>query len=326
MSNELRAVAPAGNTVEAHILNPSARLWNGSAFEAYSSGNYPDYAVTMTEQGSSGVYVGSFPTAISDAGDYEVIYYLRSDPSVSAEGDQVVGTGTIKWDGSAVVTEEDASVGEMSGTNWLAYILRTFKRTDKTEEVFDATNAAVAEIRRKFRTARDEKETAMTDTIDTLGEYKLDVESDFGMAVSDVFVRGSNNGFYLTPISKSRYDDLYGKWGTGSSQRGLPRDYCLFGGQVLLGPIPDSIDYVYVQSYGRARLTPADEDSSAIPYTTDDYKEIMGYGVLWRLYKLVENDDQAGAYKALWDDGLDQIKTLERRNRRVTTIVAYTDC
>lgn len=322
MSGELRIAAATGGTVYANILNGSSQRWNGSAFETFASAHYNTYAITTVEQGSTGVYVGNFPVAITDAADYEIIFYSRDGAAV-AEGDPIVGTASINWDGDSVAADEDVAAGEMTGIDWQEYVLRTFKRTDKSDELFDATNAAVAEIRRKLRTGRDEKETTFTDTIATLGEFRLDLESDVGQII-DVFVRDTSNGRYLERISKEEYDDNYGKWGT-TSFSGPPCHYCVFGGQVLIGPVPDSISYTYVTSYSRANLTPVTLASLSIPYTTQDYKELMGFGTLWRLYKGVENDDQAGAYKALWDDGLNQIETRERRNRRSVSVVAYTD-
>lgn len=326
MSGELRIATSTGSTVYGLIYNASSRVWDGSSFVAYSSGSYPDYVVSVTENGSSGVYIGDFPSGISDAGSYEIIYYVEINAPTAAEGDPFAGAGRISWDGSAITDDEDTDAGEVSASDWETHIVRTFKRTDKSTDLFEFTNAAIAEIRRKFRTSRDEKETPLTDTISTLGEYKLDLESDTGLLISDIFVRDSGNGQQLDRISKSLYDALYGKWGTGNSERGLPCHYCIFGGQVLLGPVPDSIDYVYVISYSQANLASVTSASTAVPFTTRDYKEILSWGVLWRLFSLVENDDQTGKYKAFWDDGLDQIETRERRNRQGVTIVAQRDC
>lgn len=324
MAGELRIPAATGGTVYAHILNTSSRRWNGSSFEAYASGNYPNYRITMTEQGSSGLYAGDFPIGITDSGEYGIIYYLQ-DGGSAAEGDPVVGSGTVDWDGSGIADDEDSAAGEVSGANWLTYVLRDFKRTDKNDEVFDKTNAAIAEIRRTIATARDEHETSTTDTISSLGDYRLDLESDHGLFVSEIFIRDEDDGRTLFPISKFRYDMLYGRWGTASRFRDTPQHYCIFGGQILLGPVPDSTDYTYVVSYSRGNLTPVTANSVAIPFTTEDYKEILLHGVLWRLFKSVENDDQAGQYLALWEKGLIQIRNRELLNKPVVRHVAYND-
>lgn len=325
MAGELRAVTAPGAVVYAHVFNSASRLWNGSAFEAFDSGSYTDYSITMTEQGSTGVYVGDFPAGITDAGEYGIVYHLR-EGGAQAEGDPVVSTGVIEWDGSSIAAEEDVSSGEMSGSDWLTYVLRAFKRTDKDDEVFDETNAAIAEIRRRIVTSRDEKETATTDTISTLGEYRIDVETDWGLPVSDVFIRDANDGRYLIPISKARFDQLYSIYGTTGINRARPEHYCIFANQIHVGPVPDKTDYVYVTSYGRTNLTPVTSDSEAVPYTTKDYKEIMRHGVLFRLYGLLENDTQEAKHLAFWEKGLREIEEVERKKRRAVHAVAYNDC
>lgn len=325
MANELRIGTGSGSTVYAHVVNSASRRWNGSSFEVYSSSNYPNYDIAMTEQGSSGVFVGDFPTGITDAATYEVFYYVQIGGS-PAEGDPIAGVGRIQWDGSGVTDDDEETVsGEMAATDFADYVIRTFKRTDKTTELYDAINESIAEIRRKIRTSREEKETTVTDSITTLGEYKMDVESDFGMFVSDVFIRDSGDGYYLTPISKAMFDNLYSKWGTDASERDRPRHYCLFAGQILVGPVPDSINYTYVISYTKENYGTVTAATTSVPFTKLDYREILKHGCLWRLYALVENDDQAGKYKAFWDTGLSEIETKERRNRRSFVATAYRD-
>jgi hypothetical protein len=153
----------------------------------------------------------------------------------------------------------------------------------------------------------------------------MDLETNHGMFVSDVFIRDSGNGYYLKPISKSAFDYKYSKWGTGASGRGRPRHYTVYGGQVLVGPIPDSINYTYVFSYTKENYGVVTGATTSIPFTKLDYREIMKHGVLFRIYGLVENDDQAGKYKAFWDQGLSEIETKERRNRREVIATCYRD-
>jgi len=322
MANELSTGAGTGNTVYAHVLNSAKRRWNGSAFEAYDSSSYPDYTITMSEQGISGVYVGDFPSGITDSGVYEIYYYIGS----GSEGDPIAGVGSVDWDGSSVSSSSDSVSGEMSGSDFYSYVIRTFKRTDKSVEAYDAINESISEIRREIRTSREEAETAFTDTISTLGEYRLDLESDFSSFVSDVYIRDSGNGFYLTPISKEIYDNKYGKWGTQSSERGRPRHYCVFGGQVLLGPVPDSTSYTYVLSYTSDEAILVTSSTLSVPFTKTDYREILKHGVLFRLYAMVENDIQEEKYRNKWLEGLEKIDRKERRNRRAVRVTVYRDC
>lgn len=93
MSNELIASAPTGRTVYGNVMSTAARLWNGTEFGVFTSANYPDYKVTLTEKGASGIYVGDLPSAITGIGPYDLFYYLQqgADP---AEGDPICGVGT----------------------------------------------------------------------------------------------------------------------------------------------------------------------------------------------------------------------------------------
>lgn len=113
MSGELKIVSSPGFTVYAHILNTSANIWNGSAFETYSVANYVTYGISLMEQGGSGVYIGDFPILITTADKYEVIYYIRSG-AVEAEGDSIAGTGTIDRTGTTTVTVSSSASPGMS--------------------------------------------------------------------------------------------------------------------------------------------------------------------------------------------------------------------
>lgn len=325
MSNELRTATGSGNTLYAHAVSSSARRWNGTAFEVYSSSNYPNYDIPLTEQGISGVYVGDFPSAITDSGVYEIFYYLQ-DGASPAEGDRVVGIGSINWDGSSSVAVGASVSGELAATDWADYIVRTFKRTDKTTELYEATNEAIAEIRRTIRTAREEKEVVITDQISTLGQYKMDVETDFGLSISDVFIRDESESVLLVQISKAMFDAKYSRFGTSSGHRRKPKHWCLFGGEIYVGPVPDSVDYEYLKSYAKDDHVLVTAATVSVPFTTTEYREILKHGVLMRLYSLVENDVQAQKYAAFWKKGLQEMEMREDRNRGGSTFcVAYND-
>lgn len=86
-----------GATLYAHIRNNAGSIWNGSSFESYNPSNWGNYDVALTEDGSSGYYKVSMPSV--GAGRYTTIIYEQAGGSPS-EGDQIVGTGTIVFDGT----------------------------------------------------------------------------------------------------------------------------------------------------------------------------------------------------------------------------------
>jgi len=100
MAFEIRYPYFSGSALYSTVLNSSGLMWNGSAFESILSSDWTKYAVGLTEQGSCGVYVGSFPTAITASGLYTVTLYSMLGASVAAT-DTVVGIGQIAWSGSA---------------------------------------------------------------------------------------------------------------------------------------------------------------------------------------------------------------------------------
>lgn len=92
MARRLRAKTQTGFTLYANIINSSSLRWNGTQFEVFSDADYADYVITMTEQGSSGIYLASWP-AIVTPGNYDVIFYVQ-DGGSPADGDHIAGSQT----------------------------------------------------------------------------------------------------------------------------------------------------------------------------------------------------------------------------------------
>lgn len=92
-----------GDTLYALVRNTVGQVWStvGSSFGAYATANLADYDIAMTEQGTaSRFYVGNFPAAA--AGSYGVTVYKRAG-GAPAEGDTLVGSGTVEWNGTSVI-------------------------------------------------------------------------------------------------------------------------------------------------------------------------------------------------------------------------------
>lgn len=137
MSNELTTANTSGLTLYAHILNASAQRWNGSAFETYVAANYANYDVAFTEQGTSGIYAGNFPSSIS-AGSYEIYIYQQGGGS-PAQGDVVVAASTFNWNGSAEVIEPGDGIDSSIALITLAQAKAFLKITATSEDSIIAT-------------------------------------------------------------------------------------------------------------------------------------------------------------------------------------------
>jgi hypothetical protein len=105
MASEIQlAHSETGVTLYALVRNSVGQVWStvGSSFGAYATANLADYDIALTEQGTaSRFYAGNFPAAT--AGSYSVTVYKRAG-GAPAEGDLVVGTGTVEWNGTAVIS------------------------------------------------------------------------------------------------------------------------------------------------------------------------------------------------------------------------------
>lgn len=91
MSGEIHPAGPTGLVCTVRILNYSGQYWNGTTFEDFNASNLATYAVTVTEDGSTGVYVADMPTDI-EVGDYDIYLY---DASASQVGSQY-----LRWRGT----------------------------------------------------------------------------------------------------------------------------------------------------------------------------------------------------------------------------------
>lgn len=295
MAREIRSAAPSG-TLYARIMNHSGLWWNGSSFEAYTAINYANYVLTMTEQGNSGIYVADFPSGITTGGSYEYFVHRQAGGS-PVEGDLVVSTGTVDWSGIASIS---GSTGSMTGSEWRDYVLRLgFIRTDKDTELYEATTDAIQEMRRRFMFDEAETETTTTDTISVSGDFKLDVESDSGLILGVIMQDGAN-AHELTRVSKSQFNALYPDINV-TADRGYPEHYCLYAGQIYIGPIPDSTGYTYRMNYSR-RAGTITSSTTGVPFT-NVYRDVLADLVLSKLYKGLEEFDRASMYMNDFEKG-----------------------
>jgi len=111
----------SGATLYFQVWDSSGDVWNGSAFESYTEGNWGNYDIALSRQGTSAIYVGAFPSL--DAGRYSVLSFEQAGGSPAAT-DSVIASGDAVWDGTqfadlgstaeAVRTEMDANSTELA--------------------------------------------------------------------------------------------------------------------------------------------------------------------------------------------------------------------
>ena len=321
MAGEIRAIGPSGRTCYVHIFNSSGQRWNGSEFEAFASGNYANYDVSTSEDGATGIYRGDFPSGIT-AGRYDVVLFIQAGAS-PVNGDKPAGAQSIQWSGSST-TPATTPLGSLTGSEMLAYIRRSgFRRTDMDTEVYEAMTDAVMEMEQLFRFDEREKEQTTTDEISTLGDYQINYESDYGRIISVVLIDGTFSK-PLHKISKEVYDLMYPS-PTTDTDRGYPEHFALFGGQILIGPAPDSTDYEYRKAYSQRLTDTIDANTDPVPFSAQ-YREILKDGVLRRLWQNLKKFDLSDQFAEYFNQGMRRAAKLERDNRGAPGFVAYNDC
>ena len=111
MAGEIQlALGQSGLTVYSVIRSSTGTVWNGSAFVSYNEANWTTYAVSLTEQGTSGYYVGDFPAVSAGAYNVEARQRAGGSPAVT---DAIIGSGVIQWSGTAVVP-----IGSIASNVW----------------------------------------------------------------------------------------------------------------------------------------------------------------------------------------------------------------
>lgn len=320
MANEIHVIGPSTATCYVHILNSSGQRWNGSAFEAFSAANYANYDVTVAEDSTTGIFIGTMPSTVP-AGRHDIILFRQLGGS-PADGDRAVGAQALQWSGSATAPAT-TPLGSLTGSELKDYIVSAgWKRTDMDDELYDALTDTVLEMEQSFRFDERETESVMTDTITVLGDYKMNLQSDFGQIVSIVLIDG-NFSHRLTKISKEAYDLLYPSPAT-EDDLAYPEHFALYGGQVYIGPAPDKVTYQYRKAYSQRLTATIDANTDPVPFSAK-YREVLKDGTLRRLFQNVKNWETSDRFLGYFTQGLERAKSLERGNRGGANNVLYND-
>lgn len=320
MSGEIHVIGPSGNTGYVHILNASGQRWNGAAYETFDTGNYAAYDVSVTEDGATGIYRGDMPIGVP-AGRPDIVLFIQ-DGGSPADGDRAVGAQALNWNGSATAPAT-IPLGSLTGSLMRAYVIRSgFVRDDMDDELYDALTDTIMEMEQAFQFGEREKETTTTDTITTVGDYKIDLETDFGHLISVVLLDGDTSK-PLTRVSKETFDLLY-TTPPSNENLGYPESFAIFGGQLYIGPPPEVTTYRYRLSYSQRLTSTIDASTDPVPFSAQ-YRELLKDGSLYRLFKNLKNWDTAAAFKNDFAEGMTRVMMRERRNRGGAGFVAYRD-
>ena len=125
MANPIETAFSSGATLYAVVHHTDGRVWNNtnSAWEAYSGALWAQYAVALTEQGTSGYYRGTFPTGATDVLSTEVVYQqsggtpaLGDAPATGIGQSQGVDIAAVKTSVTAALNHKTALLGMIIAT------------------------------------------------------------------------------------------------------------------------------------------------------------------------------------------------------------------
>jgi len=214
----------------------------------------------------------------------------------------------------------------MTGAEFYAYVIRKFKRTDKSTETYEAITDTIADMRLQFLSAKYTEEAYLS--ISTLGDYRLPFPSDMGHFIGTInIIDTESDESYgaLTKISKQKYDELYPSRlleNYNNMLTGVPRHFAIQGEQIFIGPVPDKTTYQYSINYSTEDLAAITSVTTDVPFS-NKYRAILRAGVLADLHSSVENYDEAGFWKNEYLEGLSKVVASEYQDKQDSEPVQY---
>jgi len=124
MQFPLEIAYSSGESLYAIVHHPDGRVWNTATqdWEAFNAGNWSNYAVLLTEQGASGYYRGTYPTAITDVLTSEAVFRKAGAdpapgdaPSIGLGQSQGSSIGAIMGNMTAAVNMAASLAGMIVG-------------------------------------------------------------------------------------------------------------------------------------------------------------------------------------------------------------------
>jgi hypothetical protein len=212
----------------------------------------------------------------------------------------------------------------MTGAEFLAYVKRYFKRTDKDTELYEAMRDAIMEMRLNFDYDENKVE-AYSVSLATVGDYKVDLPSDFQRMTGAVrCYEDETNAKTLIKVSKARFDDLYPNPNDSDTVTAFPTHYCIYGQQMLVGHPVDKATYTIEFSYATEDEDDIESTTESVPFT-DRYRVCLRYGVLKHLFIGLDDDEKAAKYSQLFEQEQSRAIALETGNSSAVAAVEYSD-
>lgn len=212
---------------------------------------------------------------------------------------------------------------KMTGSEFYTYVLREFKRTDKSTEVYQSITEGLIDIRTRFPFDDFKTEGYTSDGIDSIGDYRLDLPSDFGHIISVRVLEDGNLHDPLIKLGKAQFDEMYPHPNDPDVTTGIPTHFCIYNGQILLGNVPDDLTYQYEISYSTEPAVEIDSSTTEVDFT-DRYRAVLRAKTLEILYELLGADNLALKWKAVYEEGI--ARMIERETNNADGLIQQDYC
>jgi len=190
----------------------------------------------------------------------------------------------------------------MTRLQFLSYITRTLKRTDKNTEIYESLNETIRDVsgRARFQEYQFQSYVACVSGQEdyplpsTLLHIQHPVRLLDGSATND-------NGNQLTHISKAEYDRREPNPNRTSPSVGRPGAYTIYSNSILLTPIPDDT-YLIEIDWGNVPTNLAADGES--PSFNEMWDEVLKHGVLFRMFALLGMYEDAEYWRGHYELGI----------------------
>jgi len=184
MANELKTRFTSGQTVYAMLLNAAGQIWRTDThvFEAPTAGDWTNYAIALTEQSTTGIYEGNFPTQVAVAGvnPYSVMFLQRAgaSPATTDQPNGMLG-GTVYWNGTTL-----GEVFSSTGTPPTVTQIATAIWQDLTSSADFTTNGSIGKLLANGGTAPTAAQIATAIWQDLTSSADFTTNGSIGKALS----------------------------------------------------------------------------------------------------------------------------------------------
>ena len=190
----------------------------------------------------------------------------------------------------------------MTRLQFLSYVIRVFKRTDKDTEIYEALNETIKDVVSRHPFSDYDFQSYVSTTVG---------QEDYTLPATLLYLRhpirmldgnlSTDSGRPLTFLTKEQYDALEPNPNRANPDTGKPSHYTIFSNQILLYPIPDSASYLleinWGKGHGDVELTSGDQTASLGSH----WDEVLKWGVLFRVYASVEQHEVGEYWRNLYE-------------------------